>query len=548
MFRKTLLVLLGLILALSFAGIASADCYDLANGAKFGVADFGKTIVLCQKAYIQTVEIKDVDELTLDCAGSTLNGGIVASGTTRLSVKDCIVGGPGVLISNSYYLALENLRLAKVGITLRDIVVGLVRNSAISNAQMGVQAFNITSVEFSANTFSKNSIGVSLDASNKNTVTSKNIFEGNTIGLQLSASTDNKIFKNVFKKSDAVGSSCAKVLGNVITPNAWDNGAEGNYWSDYAGADANGDGIGDTPYLIENANVDNKPFMKEDLTKGAVTEINIIGEVKDRSGSYNFSIGDAVRFSCGSEKDNKTFTVALTGTDPVVLVKVGKEELELKSYASNTFDLNNDGASDVNFAVKSHSRNQVVMEVIRLDPCFFYCGDGKCTAGETVVQCKVDCEASLGEVDSDADEWTIAMGDCDDSNPKIYPDASEKCSAEIDYDCDGLKGDADPDCKGLGFWFWFLVVFVILAAGAAVFFWFWEKKPEAIDDFIDSISPTTEETSEPEAGDYEDIQRIMDYAENYLAKGHTKEETKDVLMTQGWSEADIDKALRKLKA
>lgn len=34
------------------------------------------------------------------------------------------------------------------------------------------------------------------------------------------------------------------------TNNQWDNGAIGNYWSDYSGADANDDGIGDTPYNI----------------------------------------------------------------------------------------------------------------------------------------------------------------------------------------------------------------------------------------------------------------------------------------------------------
>ncbi len=41
----------------------------------------------------------------------------------------------------------------------------------------------------------------------------------------------------------------------------FDNGALGNYWSDYTGADANHDGVGDTPYIIGGTLQDNYPLM-----------------------------------------------------------------------------------------------------------------------------------------------------------------------------------------------------------------------------------------------------------------------------------------------
>jgi parallel beta-helix repeat protein len=43
--------------------------------------------------------------------------------------------------------------------------------------------------------------------------------------------------------------------------NVWDNGTVGNYWSNYKGTDANGDGIGETPWVLADSNQDNYPLM-----------------------------------------------------------------------------------------------------------------------------------------------------------------------------------------------------------------------------------------------------------------------------------------------
>jgi hypothetical protein len=65
----------------------------------------------------------------------------------------------------------------------------------------------------------------------------------------------------------------ANIAGQVYTQdsvNVWDDGVEGNYWSDYNGTDfysgpyQNGtgsDGIGDTTYSIDMSNVDRFPLM-----------------------------------------------------------------------------------------------------------------------------------------------------------------------------------------------------------------------------------------------------------------------------------------------
>ena len=55
--------------------------------------------------------------------------------------------------------------------------------------------------------------------------------------------------------------------------NYWDNGQQGNFWSDYNGIDNNNDGIGDTPYIIDENNSDNFPLMMPYVTSPSEPEL-----------------------------------------------------------------------------------------------------------------------------------------------------------------------------------------------------------------------------------------------------------------------------------
>ncbi len=99
--------------------------------------------------------------------------------------------------------------------------------------------------------------GLSLLFSHNNTIVS-NTIEDNELGLFFGYSNSNTVYYNNFINN----TEQADVMDSQ---NIWDNGAEGNYWSDYEGEDLNGDGIGDTPYVVDKDNRDNYPIVKQRL-------------------------------------------------------------------------------------------------------------------------------------------------------------------------------------------------------------------------------------------------------------------------------------------
>ncbi len=151
------------------------------------------------------------------------------------------------------------------GIYLDDYsMYNLISGNTLANNTHGIGIADSFNNTISGNHITNNiKYGIWLAGQSSNNTITENNITNNAAGIYLREAGNNKFYNNNFINN------AQKVYDvGVVSPdyaslsmNTWDNNAEGNYWSDYNGTDNDRDGIGDTPYVIDENNQDNYPLM-----------------------------------------------------------------------------------------------------------------------------------------------------------------------------------------------------------------------------------------------------------------------------------------------
>jgi len=192
----------------------------------------------------------------LDAQNATINDNIIANSTSQ----GFQVGGAGNTISRNL---IVNCGAA---ITVFGNNHTIEQNVVMNNKYFSIHLYGGDSNKVRGNVITNNEGGEIYVMSSDNNTISDNALINNEEGIRIAYSTGNVIFHN-----HIINNTRQVFIDRGNINNTWDDGypSGGNYWSDYNGTDfysglyqneTGSDGIGDTPYVIDENNQDTYPL------------------------------------------------------------------------------------------------------------------------------------------------------------------------------------------------------------------------------------------------------------------------------------------------
>ncbi|UCC58921.1 MAG: right-handed parallel beta-helix repeat-containing protein [Candidatus Bathyarchaeum sp.] len=213
--------------------------------------------------------------ITIQCDDVSVSGFKLLYGYAGIqmwSVKNCnisgnrIAGGQhGIILGSSKSNNITRNIFESIGLSsaiqLSNSINNLVNRNYIYSCTEGIQIWQ----DSDKNRVSENTItncknhAISFQYSDNNIIIRNNISDSGC-GTSIYVSNMNTISNNNYV-NNIVQFSANEWYALTFGHNVSVNTINENYWNDYNGTDTDGNGIGDTPYIIDENNQDNYPLL-----------------------------------------------------------------------------------------------------------------------------------------------------------------------------------------------------------------------------------------------------------------------------------------------
>jgi len=294
---------------------------NVLNGNTYNVNIWGYNLLECTHS-IDTSNLVDgkpiyyivnQTDLVINLATHPQVGYLALVHCSNVTVEGLILtnNGQGVLFAftTNSKIAENNLVNNYYGILLLWSSYNNIVGNSVTNNDCGIYLDTSSFCNVSRNSVINNYLGIDLHWSSFGLV-SENYVRENHFGILLYSCSGRGSFSNRIYHNDFLN-NLIQVRNSYCeeTPrytNLWDDGFEGNYWSNYTGVDLDHDGIGNFEHVIDENNQDNHPLMGMFSDFKATSEHHVQTICNSSISDFQFS-GTAICFNVTGENGTSGF-------------------------------------------------------------------------------------------------------------------------------------------------------------------------------------------------------------------------------------------------